>query len=731
MSIQKKTLYFSAIFLLVFTTILIIVTEIGLWRGMNELEEDAVIKAVERSVIGINNKIEILDASAKDWAQWNDPYDYALGKYPDFIENNISENQFRSLGLNYIVFINNQNEILYKGAFDLNVEEYIEFPEFFLDEVFPLILEKKLISGIVHSGASKPALVAIRPILKTDGSGSPAGMLIFGRQVDDEIIGDISEITSFDFDFFEMSQTENPAFSLNAVKNLDGQNIFIEKDNSEIAYGYTRFFGDLDGNNDLILRVSLPRNIYKTAISISLYLIVGLLFFAILSVFLFLYFIDKLIIKKIIVLSKNIEEFEAGRVRPEKIDVPGNDEISFLATKLKSALVDLVDFNEKSIAKNKEFEKSQKAILNVLEDVEVEKNRSEEAANELQKFKLAVENATEHIIITDPNGGILFANKGVELITGYPIKEVIGKRPSLWGGQMPKEFYEELWNTIKYRKVAFIGEIKNKRKNGEIYIAESHIAPILNPKGEVIFFVGIERDITKTKELDRAKSEFVSVASHQLRTPLTGIKWLTEVLLKNKDNNLTEKQKEILKDINFSNDRVINLVNDLLSISRIEKGKGQDLTLKEVNINSLINEVIKDLKPVASNNGVDLNILAALPKDFKLTIDEEKIRQSMNNLISNAIKYSKPTGGRVDVLAEIKDDELIFSVKDNGIGIPLSAQRRIFEKFFRADNAVLSQTEGTGLGLFIVKTYIENHGGKLWFESKEGEGSTFSFSLKT
>lgn len=349
---------------------------------------------------------------------------------------------------------------------------------------------------------------------------------------------------------------------------------------------------------------------------------------------------------------------------------------------------------------------------------------------DLEKFKLAVDNASDHIIITDPDGIIVYANKCAEKITGYPIKEIIGNRPSLWGKQMPKEFYEKLWRIIKEDKIVFTGELKNKRKNGEIYVAEVSISPIFNNNGDVIFFVGIERDITLLKETSDAKTEFVSVTSHQLRTPLTSIKWLTELLLKNRENNLNEKQKEALKEINMSNDRIINLINDLLGISKIEEGKFKFLNLTEIEMTRLVNEVVKEFKLIAENRKSDFKALITLPEDYTLNIDEEKIRQAMSNLISNAIKYSKSEGGKVSVSAEVKDDEFVFSVKDNGIGILMKDQRRLFEKFFRADNATLTQTEGTGLGLFIVKSYIEAHGGKIWFESEENKGTTFYFSIK-
>jgi len=348
---------------------------------------------------------------------------------------------------------------------------------------------------------------------------------------------------------------------------------------------------------------------------------------------------------------------------------------------------------------------------------------------DLVKFKLAVENTTEQVIITDPNGLIIFANKGLELITGYSIKEVIGKKPSLWGGQMSKEFYEELWRAIKDKKTSFIGEVNNKRKNGEIYVAQINIAPILNDDGEVIFFVGIERDITKIKELDRAKSEFVSVASHQLKTPLSGMKWILESILQNKENNLNQKQLEALGDVYKNNENIIKLVNDLLSISRIDSGRYALLNLSNVKMAPLIERAIKNIEILICNKNCKIEFKNYLSLDYSIVIDEEKISQVIMNLITNSIKYSKPEGGLIEVSAKVENKQFLFSVKDNGIGIPIHNQRHIFEKFYRAENASASNTSGTGLGLYIGRYFVEAHKGKMWFESKEGVGTTFYFTL--
>ena len=168
---------------------------------------------------------------------------------------------------------------------------------------------------------------------------------------------------------------------------------------------------------------------------------------------------------------------------------------------------------------------------------------------------------------------MIYVNKAVEKTTGYKPKEVIGKKSgTLWKTPMPLAYYQKLWDIIKKQKKVFNGEVQNKRKNGEVYTAIISISPVFNEKGEIEFFVSVERDITKEKEIDRSKSEFISLASHQLKTPPTAIKLLTERLLSDKIGTLTEKQKEYFNDIRSLNQRMIDLINTLLNMSRIELG---------------------------------------------------------------------------------------------------------------------------------------------------------------
>jgi len=360
-------------------------------------------------------------------------------------------------------------------------------------------------------------------------------------------------------------------------------------------------------------------------------------------------------------------------------------------------------------------------------------------SEELNKFFLAVEYSTDHIMITDSNAVILHINKAAEQTTGYSREELIGQKPSLWGGNMDKEFYKNMWDTIKVKKQPFFGELNNTRKGGIPYIAALSIAPILDKDGEVKFFVGIERNITKEKEIDRMKTEFVSIASHQLRTPLTGLNWLIEILVRKGGENLNSRQKGYLEDMKRSIERMLELVNDLLNVSRLETGKIQ-IEPKPIRLSDFVRGIIDDARALAKERGCRVTFKKPSRKLPEISIDPALMRQVVYNLITNAIQYSPAKRGEILVQLKKEDTRYLISVKDNGIGIPQEVQPMIFGKFFRADNAKQQRQGGSGLGLYISKMIINEMGGKIWFESpapgrdkEENKGTTFyvEFPIKS
>ena len=224
------------------------------------------------------------------------------------------------------------------------------------------------------------------------------------------------------------------------------------------------------------------------------------------------------------------------------------------------------------------------------------------------------------------------------------------------------------------------------------------------------------------------KTEFVSVASHQLRTPLGAIKLFTEMLVKKGEKTFDKKQKDYLDNIYQSTQRMVKLVNDLLNVSRIETGRLK-IEPESIQMEDFIQSVIDEVEPLAKESKCHITFIKPKPKLQKIGIDYTLMRQVIYNFITNSIRYSSKKQCDIIVTLEQKGDSYITSVKDNGIGIPKKIQSRIFEKFFRADNARKVETEGSGLGMYVAKMIVEASGGKVWFESQENKGSTFHASL--
>lgn len=357
------------------------------------------------------------------------------------------------------------------------------------------------------------------------------------------------------------------------------------------------------------------------------------------------------------------------------------------------------------------------------------KKKIDKPAPSFKKLRLVVEDSPDPIVVADSKGVILYANK-VEKIAGLAVKEVLKKGvkiQELWGGLMNKKSSKSLWKNVRIKKKTLRGEITNERENGERYDAEVSITPILDRKGEVEYFVGVERDISHAKKVARMKDEFLSIASHELRTPMTAIKGFLDMVIKEEVGGVRNaKIKEYLQLAYEGNERMIELVNDMLNVSRIEAGR-MEFSLKEAVVEDLIARSVKEFSTLCQARDLKLEYIKPSKPLPKVVVAEDKFRMVLTNLIGNAIKFTSEGG--IKVLTEVKDQEVIVQVKDTGTGISKEDQDKLFIKFSQLGNIMSGKGKGTGLGLYISKRIVERLGGRIWLSSEgEGKGSTFSFS---
>jgi len=375
------------------------------------------------------------------------------------------------------------------------------------------------------------------------------------------------------------------------------------------------------------------------------------------------------------------------------------------------------DIIEELEKKTKELEESRTALMNMLEDVEEARGKAEEEKN---KTLTIINNFTEGLLLFDPENKLSLINPQAEVFFEVKSRDIIG-RPVLELSTFP---------TIEPLVRLVGGEIKGVFRK-ELPITEKltlevSTVPMMR-KEEKLGTLVILHDVTREKIIERMKTEFVSLAAHQLRTPLSAIKWALRMVLDGDLGPITEEQRDFMEKTYSSNERIITLINDLLNVTRIEEGRYLYRPIL-TDIESVVQFVIDSYKEEIEKRKIKFEFKKPEKKLPKVMLDVEKMRIAIQNLLDNAIRYTQ-LGGRVTASLKYVKKEIEFSIKDTGIGIPKDQQERVFTKFFRGANVMRMATEGTGLGLFITKNIIEAHGGKIWFESEENVGTTFHFTI--
>lgn len=378
----------------------------------------------------------------------------------------------------------------------------------------------------------------------------------------------------------------------------------------------------------------------------------------------------------------------------------------------------------------------------------------------LERLTLVLASVPEAVIIAEKDGGVVFANQAVEIMLGFLPQDLIGKKvQEKLEFKCPAEapaydFFKEA--LTGWRAVDLPLGCKIVRPNSKPVPVAATATPLYTYEGDYAGIVLVLRDLSEEIRRRERQYEFLSFVSHQFRQPVGSIRWGLEVVM-DSEKSLGAQSRELLNDLHAITLRFKNFINDLIDISRLEEGrvevKSEELSLREV-----VERAVQELKGIAVSNNVSVKLFPGVSADEKFLIqgDKERLHDVFMNLISNAVLYNNPRGS-VTVDAKMVNSEeirhivsgalaknevfdylrhfatgagedrnfLLVTVSDTGMGIPKEQQVNVFEGFFRGKNVVERGIEGTGLGLYIAKTIIERHGGKMFFKSEEGTGTVF------
>lgn len=398
---------------------------------------------------------------------------------------------------------------------------------------------------------------------------------------------------------------------------------------------------------------------------------------------------------------------------------------------LTDSLIKLIEAHKKSEESLRQ-RKVELETLNIQLQNEKNKLAAEKAKDEAVLFAIG-----DGLIVTNTQGLIVMVNGSFQNLLGWQRTEAIGKEMSKLIKKENKHSLSIPDDKRLHIKAVTSGQQQISspeetyfytRKDKTKFPVSISVAPItLN--GVIVGAVEVFKDITKEKEIEKTKNEFVSVASHQLRTPLSSVNWYTEMLI---DGELSGEEYEenmtYLKEIGKAVDRMTVMINALLNVSRLELGTFS-VEPEIVDLTDIVQKVITDLKPriLEKNHQLKGQFNTQTPN---IKTDPKLLTMVVQNLISNAVKYT-PNNGIITLSVTLSSDQqhVFIIIQDNGHGIPDKDKDRIFSKMFRASNIMKMDTDGNGLGLYIVKSIMDSLGGKIWFDSKENQGTTFYITL--
>lgn len=715
MTLRTKALLIVGLSLIFATGLIYLTSRFTFIRGLEEIEKRHVTEHINQAIGALAYLTADLEADTADWASRDDTYAFIEDGNQEYIQSNLVDDTFVTLKLNLVLYVNSSGNPVFARAFNLENEQEVPVPpdllRYFTGDNSLIIQKDKqsIVSGIIPLKES-PMLVTSQPILTSNGEGPSRGTLVFGRYFDFETVNELSRVTLSPIQVEPVYNLDDSDFKKAYQELLNSGPIYLNRALPDQISGYT-LLNDINDRPVFIMRIDLPRDTYQLGQAAVSYYILAILGLGAIVAVLVVLIVQKQILSRFAILIRGISNITAIGDASTQIVLDGRDELNVVADTING-------------------------MLGALRESASEIRASEE------RYRDLFENTTDIILSVDPDGRFLYVNDAWHKALGYNGDDI--EKLTLWDIVNPDSLakLKQLFQSVlSGEPVNNIESVFITRTGRSLDVEGNAGAQIRN--GKVVAVRGIFHDVSERKmaverlvllyenerhlrqqleEEIKKRIEFSRALVHELKTPITPIIAAAELLLEEvKGEQLTRLAQSIERGAFNLNQRI----DELLDLARGEINALQ-LDMDSVDMNLLLKNISEEIAPLVLQFGqsLDTDIAPSLPE---IVADKARLRQVVMNLLNNACKYT-PKGGKITLKARQENDNLIVEITDTGLGISREDQVNLFEPYYRriGDRERLS---GLGLGLALSKRLVEMHGGRIWVNSRQGEGSTFGFSI--
>ncbi len=704
MNVSRKILVIIYVIFALLTSVVIFASQSILYSSFSDLQEEEATDNVEKVENIINFQILDLDKTNAALSSREDIRDLVLGQGSHNFSEIVFTDIFSISECDFIFLVNNSGYVVYSevSGFNssINASNLPEIRQRINDGSFLFKEAETPLKGLILL-ENGPAVISSQPVLATPENKEISGTIILGKSLDEGFIESVQESTGYTI----------ALYSFNSVPP-DFQQAFFESKNPNFMYttagervtGYS-VLKDISGSPTIVVRTDAYSDIYAEGQKSLRYIVFFLLFAGLTIGAGCKFLLDREVVSRIVAIDSFVEKVGKDENFSEQFSMDGDDELSRLSEGINQ-------------------------MLNRL------RTTSDNFKIQEQEKKVILDSLSELVVFMDPELKIIWVNEAALNHMGMKLEDVIGRH------------YEDVYILYKNNsgKSPALKVLESGNEEfGEVVTPDGkvwmvHASLIKDKDGRITGVLKTGLDITAHKRSEekllqakleaeaanRTKSEFLANMSHELRTPLNSIIGFSDILLERVFGELNEKQLRYVSNISTSGGHLLELINDILDLSKVEAGK-MELHYSEFSINSVFEEVRAVLSPLAQSKSLEATF--NVESDFTtLEADRGRLIQILYNLTSNAIKFT-PNGGKVSVYCKKSGSRALISVIDSGIGISAEDQRKLFQPFTQIDASATRQYCGTGLGLALVKKLVNMHQGDIWVESDPGKGSTFTFAV--